>query len=342
MPNDTSADITTGLTSSLSEQDQRFLAVLDDLPIVPKPWDVIAQELDRAKDELLDRLARWFDADGVRHLRAMFNSRKIGYEATLIGMAVGGDEADRIAEQIAAMATVSHNFLREGCKYNLWFTLTCPPKNPSLVEAIDEIKNRFQKPLIRLDTTEYFKISFSSVFHRGPKPSWTQQPSPAKEMPREVLLRAIDVLQTDLPLLDRPFEAIAADSGLTESQLIDAALTLKHHGIIRRVGAVLNLPNLTQIQNVMCVWDLPEHQVDAFARKAADHPRISHCYRRNVYPDWPWKLYTVIHGRDRDDCMQIIADLAQNVPEAKHMPLWTRKEYKQTPVRYDPEKIVLP
>jgi DNA-binding Lrp family transcriptional regulator len=331
----------TGLTTSLSEQDQRLLAMLDDLPLAAEPWHVVADELGCSKSDMLDRLARWYEDDAVRHVRAMFNSRMLGYEATLVGMAVKTNEADEIAGQIAKLATVSHNFLREGCKYNLWFTLTCPPKDPTLAEAIDELKHRFDKPLIRLDTTQHFKISFGSVFHTGTKPSWLQKAQPTKPVQKDILLQAVGILQNDLPLVDRPFEAMARQGTLSESQLLDAMAALKDRRIIRRVGAVLNLPKLTEIQNVMCVWNLPEQDVEAFARNAANHPRISHCYRRNDYPDWPWKLYTVIHGRNRGDCQEIIAELAESDSHAEYLPLWTIKEYKQTPVRYDPEKVAL-
>ncbi|MFA5865336.1 MAG: hypothetical protein WC975_11695 [Phycisphaerae bacterium] len=326
---------------TLTEQDRRLMALLDDLPLVAKPWDALATETTSTETAVLHKLKTWSDAGYFRYFRALFNSEKIGFKSTLSAIATPDDQADSLAAVISESPFVSHNFLRTGAQFNLWFTLTCPVKGPTLEETIDTLRRNLNVVIRRFDTIRYFKISFKTLFQDGHKPSWLEQPPPTIDLPDDILIQTISLLQNDLPLIERPFLSLAKKGNLTEDQLLEAARLLKHRKILRRLGTIWNLHAIHETQNVMCAWDAPAEQLEPFGRHAANNPRISHCYQRVNYPDWPWKIYTVIHGKDRQDCLSLIDQIGAGFPDVRHIKLWTAKEYKQLPVTFDPAKIVI-
>jgi siroheme decarboxylase len=323
-----------------TEDDRRLLARLDDLPLVSRPWAVLAGEAKISESCLLDKLNEWSGRGAFRFTRAFFNSERLGYKSTLLAGAIDPGRADQVAGRISLSPFVSHNFLRTGAALNLWFTLTCPVKGPTLEETVPALESEIGVAIRRFDTVRHFKISFKALMQDGPDDR-QELPEPPEDLSDAELIRAIDILQADFPLIERPFLSLAHGTDLSEDRLIGAARILKYRRVLRRVGVVWNLPGIDVHQNVMCLWDAPESEFQILAQTAAGHPRISHCYQRIHYSDWPWKLYTVVHGRDRDDCLKIIDEIGRYVPAARHLELWTSREYKQFPVRYDPAKIVL-
>ncbi len=111
------------------------------------------------------------------------------------------------------------------------------------------------------------------------------------------LIRAI---QGGLPLVERPFAAIAADLGLEEGVVIARIQALMAAGAIKRLGVVVRHQELGYGANAMVVWDLPDARVDALGRRIGQLPYVTLCYRRpRRLPAWPFNLFTMIHGRDR-------------------------------------------
>jgi len=331
-----------GSELSLTDQDRRLLAALDDLPAVSRPWEAVAEQFGCSVSDLLDKVRTWREGGYLRHLRALFNGERLGYQSTLAAMGVAVEKADDVAVNISALPYVSHNFLRDRAELNLWFTLACPVRGPTLEETIEEIARTSKGVVRRFDVVKTYKISFRSLFHSSRDAvRRDEDPAPAKDLPESVLLDAIGALQTDLPLADRPFLELARNGGLGEDQLLDAVMLLKQHKVLRRIGAIWNINRLSFASNVMGTWDLPDEQIDAFGTEAAKEDRISHCYQRTHYPDWPWKIYTMIHGRNRHQCIGVVESLTDKFPKARSLLLWTIKEYKQSPVTYDRDKILL-
>ena len=132
------------------------------------------------------------------------------------------------------------------------------------------------------------------------------------------LIRAI---QGGLPLVERPFAAIAADLGWTEEAVIERIRALQAQGAIKRLGVVVRHQELGYGANAMVVWDLPDAQVDALGQRIGALPFVTLCYRRpRRPPEWPYNLFTMIHGRDRTAVLTLVAQLKADL-EAELGPL---------------------
>lgn len=112
--------------------------------------------------------------------------------------------------------------------------------------------------------------------------------------------RLVKATQSGLPLVPRPYEALAAMLG-TSSQAVRTRLAaLLEQGLIRRIGAVPNHYRLGYTANGMTVWDVDDAQVDRLGAQVGALPAVSHCYRRPRHlPDWPYNLFAMLHGHSR-------------------------------------------
>jgi len=113
-----------------------------------------------------------------------------------------------------------------------------------------------------------------------------------------VMIRAV---QQGLPLVARPYAAIADELALTEAEVIARLSRLIETGTIKRLGVVVRHQELGYRANAMVVWALPEERVDELGRCIGRFPYVTLSYRRPPrLPDWPYNLFTMIHGRDRE------------------------------------------
>ena len=81
--------------------------------------------------------------------------------------------------------------------------------------------------------------------------------------------------------------------------------------------------------NGMAVWNVPVERIEEFGQFVAGYRNVSHCYQRPVYADWPYNLYTIVHGRSVDECESIINDLAADTGIGEKQALYPTKEYKK-------------
>ena len=145
------------------------------------------------------------------------------------------------------------------------------------------------------------------------------------------LIRAI---QGGLPLVERPFAAIAADLGWTEEAVIERIRALQAQGAIKRLGVVVRHQELGYGANAMVVWDLPDAQVDALGQRIGALPFVTLCYRRPRRPPaWPYNLFTMIHGRDRAAVLtqvaRLQADLERELGPLDNAVLFSGQRFKQ-------------
>ena len=112
----------------------------------------------------------------------------------------------------------------------------------------------------------------------------------------------IAALQSGLPLVARPYEAVGAMLGVDGERVRTRLAAMLDEGLVRRIGAVPNHYRLGFTANGMSVWDVADDQVDALARQVAQLTGVSHCYRRTRHlPEWPYNLFAMLHGRSRDE-----------------------------------------
>lgn len=150
--------------------------------------------------------------------------------------------------------------------------------------------------------------------------------------------KIIRLLQGEFPLVAEPYKVLAEKIGITEEELLARIAAMRAEKKIRKVGAVLRHREVGFTSNALCVWDVPDVRVDEVARHMAEHPRVSHCYDRNRAADWPYNLYTMIHGFSQDECEAIAAALAAETGIGERRMLYTKHEWKKTSMKYFTEE----
>lgn len=146
-------------------------------------------------------------------------------------------------------------------------------------------------------------------------------------------------LQGDLPLSPAPYADIAAACGTDEQTVLALLERLLAQGVIRRLGAVLRHREAGFRHNVMVAWELPPgmaaEDIDKAGAALAAHPLVSHCYLRNARPpDWPYRLFAMLHGRDEVQCRAALRELCAASGLERYACLASRRELKKTSMRY--------
>jgi DNA-binding Lrp family transcriptional regulator len=123
--------------------------------------------------------------------------------------------------------------------------------------------------------------------------------------------RLIAASQAGLPLCPRPFDALAAELGVTTAEVMHRFDAMASNGIVRRIAAVPNHYALGYRANGMSVWDVADDRVDAVGARLGALDFVSHCYTRPRHPpQWPYNLFAMVHGRVRAEVADRIAVIA--------------------------------
>ena len=141
-------------------------------------------------------------------------------------------------------------------------------------------------------------------------------------------------VQDNLPDTATPYADIAAAVGTTEEHVLDLLSRMAETGEIRRFGATLKHQKAGYGANVMVAWFVAEEDVDRVGAIMAKRPEISHCYHRVTCLDWPYNLYTMIHGRSPEDCQAVVAAVSAETGLDDYAMLFSLKELKKVSMRY--------
>lgn len=141
-------------------------------------------------------------------------------------------------------------------------------------------------------------------------------------------------LQDGLPLVARPFKVMAGKLGMTEEDLINRIKKFIEEGQLRRFGAAVRHQDLGYVANAMVVWDVPDDRVLDTGRKMAGFAEVTHCYQRPRRPGWPYNLFTVVHGRTREECIRTAERLSRATGMQNYRLLFSTAELKKSSMRY--------
>ncbi|NPV30373.1 MAG: Lrp/AsnC family transcriptional regulator [Firmicutes bacterium] len=145
----------------------------------------------------------------------------------------------------------------------------------------------------------------------------------------------IRVLQEGVPLVNRPYRVLAEKLRMSEEELLDVVKDFIRRGIIRRFGALVRHQDLGYGANALVVWQVPEERIEEVGLLMAAFDEVSHCYQRPPrLPDWPYNLFTMIHGRSPDDCREIAARLARASGIEDYLLLFSTAELKKSCMNY--------
>ena len=306
-----------------------------DFPLCPAPFAELASRLGVAEKVVLGGLEKLRREGKISRVGAVFAPKRIG-ASTLAAMAVPPEQLDAVAAAVNRFPEVNHNYEREH-RYNLWFVVTAGSEG-RLQATLGAIEKAAGYPLLPLPLLEEFHIDLGfSLLGGKTKNVAVARPVKPVEPMNEAERRLVSVLQEGLPLFMRPFSLIAERIGASESDVLGRIGRWLEEGAIKRFGVVVRHHELGFRANAMVVHDIADDRVSELGRLLAEEPAVTLCYRRpRVLPDWPYNLFCMIHGRERGEVEDIIAELRQRhgLLDATHEVLFSLTRYKQNGARY--------
>lgn len=318
--------------------DRNLLNLLQmDFPLVQEPFAALAEKLGIVENEVIERIDALKRRKIIRQISAIFDSAALGYKGSLVAFSVPKERIEQAAEIVSAHPGVSHNYERNH-PFNLWFTITVPPgKTPE--SEVDRLAAQARPSAARmLPTTRLFKIGVAFDMTGGDSAGAAVTRKPAvREEPVDLSdedVSAVRALQRDLPIERRPFATLAHGAGMHEDELIARARTFLETGAMRRYAAVLRHREAGFKANAMAAWNVPEDRMEEVGTKMATHSSVSHCYQRPTYPDWPYAIFTMIHGRTPEDCEKAASELSEATGITDYVLLYSTREFKKTRVQY--------
>jgi siroheme decarboxylase len=324
-------------------------AVQWDFPLEPRPFAVLGERLGIDEPVVRERI-RNVKAEGVlRQLSAIFDTRALGYTSALVAAKIDPEHVDDAAGIISEHPGVSHNYKRNH-EYNLWYTIAVPP-NASLDAHIDVLHRESGARVTRkLPTLKLYKIGVKldmtgkTAANAKTEVLEHERPERKAEMLAPELsdleLATIRVVQHDLPTVERPFAAYATSiadvlqSAVDEADVLATLQGFKERKLMRRFAAVMNHRSAGFKANAMGVWAVPDDQLETIGPQMAEFSAVSHCYRRPTYDDWPYSVFTMVHGRTARDCEATIDAIRDETGIDEYCLLWSVKEYKKVRLEY--------
>ena len=146
--------------------------------------------------------------------------------------------------------------------------------------------------------------------------------------------KIISLIQGDIPLDVRPFAIMAEQAGMEEEEFINGIKDLRERGILRRFGATLRHQEAGFHSNAMVAWIVPEDIVEQTGMILSQFREVTHCYNRIPRKDWPYNLYTMIHGSSKKECARIAEKMSHDSGISDYSLLFSEKEFKKTSMEY--------
>jgi len=325
------------------ELDKEILDIVQkEIPLVPEPFKVMAEQIGTTEEVMLERLRNMKGVE-IRQVSAIFDTKALGYKSSLVAARIAPDKLDEKAKIFNEHPGITHNYKRNH-DFNLWFTIAVPPNSRfGLERTVDILGEMAEVESIRiLPTLKLFKIGVQldvkkeNEANAKAAPNYTEEMRQAamKEPLTDLDIQVIVELQKDLAFVTRPFDQWAANIGMSTDELLAHAEKLVERGKMRRFSAVLNHRKAGFRANGMGVWNVPADKTDEIGYKMGSFRAVSHCYLRPTYPDWKYNIFTMVHGRDMEECEAILQAIEDETGIKDRIVLYSTKEYKKTRVSY--------
>jgi DNA-binding Lrp family transcriptional regulator len=332
-----------GAAIPLDEGDKRLMNLLQSsFPLDPEPFALVASEADMEPSDVIARVRRLLEGRIIREITPIFDTRALGYESMLVAAKVDSENPQRAAAVVNAHPGVSHNYLRTH-DFNLWFTIATPPDSElGLAGTLDVLMRETGAESMRqLPTLTLFKINMNLEMEKGTDAlAAPVDVSPPRELDAQPYdehdVAVIRALQGPMAAVERPYDEAAAELGMSTSDLLEHLRGMVDRKILRRVAAILYHRRAGFSANGMGVWKVPEEEIMALGARMASFRGISHCYQRPTYEDWPYSVFTMAHGRSKEECDAILDSIAEGCgmgPDDRAT-LYSSTEYKKIRLRY--------
>ena len=330
-----------GAAVPLDDTDRRLLNLMQGkFPIAARPFQHVASEAGVSEPEVLDRVQRLLDERIIRQITPIFDTRALGYSSMLVAAKVDPENPWRAATVINQHPGVSHNYLRNH-EFNIWFTIATEPGSPLGLEGTLKVLGRLAgaESIRQLPTLKLFKIRMDLEMEAGTEAlaQAAEAVAPAETDPQpydEFDQAVIRATQGDMPVIAEPFAPAAAELNLDQDRLLAHLQGMQERRLLRRVAAILYHRRAGFSANGMGVWKVPEERIMELGPRMAAFRGISHCYQRPTYADWPYSVFTMAHGRSKQECDAILDSISEQTGITERATLYSSTEFKKIRLLY--------
>jgi DNA-binding Lrp family transcriptional regulator len=335
-----------GAAVALDELDRRLLNLMQgSFPIDPRPYAAVARAAEIPEERVLERVAQLLEQRIIRQVTPIYDTRALGYSSMLVAAKVDPEHPWRSAKIVNAHPGVSHNYLRNH-DFNMWFTLATEPDSPLGLEGTLELLGELTgaESIRQLPTLKLFKIRMDLEMEGDTKALASEGSDRSQIGQQEALLEAvaydeldiavIRATQGDLPVISEPYVPAARALGMTVDALLDHLRGMQERGLLRRVAAILYHRRAGFSANGMGVWKVPSERIAEIGPRMAAFRGISHCYQRPTYEDWPYSVFTMAHGRSKEECDAILDAIAEQTGIEERATLYSSTEFKKVRLLY--------
>ena len=314
-------------------------------PIEERPFRTVGATLDITEDEALDRVTRLRETGIFRRFGPVLNPPVIG-SSTLAAVKAPEGQFEEIADVINSYRQVNHNYARDH-EWNMWFVVTAASrdKRDQILTEIEE-RTGCTALVLPMHTDYYIDLEFPVVntdrFARESLESRTD--ASATRISEDAVgdlsrfeANLLVEIQDGFPLTKTPYRDVARAIESDVEDVLTAIERLQENGCIKRIGCIVNHVVTGFDANCMVVWNVPDEKLDEWGERVGAVPYVTLCYHRPRRPDleWPYNLFTMIHGRDRDAVDEKIDELATEYLPVDHGRLYSTETLKQTGARYE-------
>ena len=330
-----------GAAIALDDVDRKVMNLMQgSFPLAPRPYAHIAELAAISEEEVLSRVSHLIKERIIRQVTPIYDTRALGYESMLVAAKVDPENPHRAASVINEHPGVSHNYLRNH-EFNLWFTLATEPGSKlGLDGTLDVLAALTGAESIRqLPTLQLFKIRMDLEMEGDTKalssPGAEQSPAILSAVAYdESDVAVIKATQGSMPIIAEPYAPAAEALGVTVKDLLAQMTTMVERGLLRRVAAILFHRRAGFSANGMGVWEVPEDRIMEVGMRMASFRGIAHCYQRPTYADWPYSVFTMAHGRSKEECDAILDSIAQDTGIDGRATLYSSTEFKKIRLLY--------
>ena len=300
-------------------------------PLCARPYAEIGAAHDLSEQEVIASLGALLANASLGRVGAVVRPNTAG-ASTLAALSCPPERIGEVAAIVSGEPYVNHNYER-GHAINLWFVVAAPSER-ELSATLRRIagKTGLEVLDLRLERPYHIDLGFRLAKKH------TKIPAGGEVRQATTLERGIlAAIENGLPLVPRPYLAVARGLGLSEQAVIEMLGGLVADGIIARLGCVLRHRTIGFTANAMAVWNVPDGRVDEVGLRLAAQDDVTLCYRRNRFPpSWRYNLFAMIHGRREAEVRARIGELAAQcgLADYSHDVLFSRRCFIQRGARF--------
>lgn len=291
--------------------DALLLRLQEGLPLVSQPFAKLGEALGLTEAKVLELVQNWCQSGLIRRLGAIYDPRRIGLGSVLIAFDGTQNHEENLIQSLIHNPGVTHCYRREVQSVglaatwktrvpSLWATFTAPQNR--LNHDLAALQNTCGNGILSFPVVRSFKIGVvldpASGQARSISSKIAAPPTPIVWDSLGLALRTR--LEEGLPLVSRPFLALAEELHCDEQQVISRLESWQQAGALRRLAAVLDQNRAGLSLGGMCVFQVADTEIESIGQRLAGSNLVTHCYHRQAHPFFPFQMYAMVHAADQE------------------------------------------